>query len=303
MTLVMSQSMTPPGVKGGAYKHRCYTKKPPWITTMFNDETDDQSYMNQLNVLRALQRFGWLRTRDIAALVLRRWKRSKGISEKNTLPILRPEPAAQSEIRRAQRLIAKLRNKKLILSTDAPNGSRIHTLSEKGARVLQNEGVNASSGKDLIRDVHAAYFIHRTVSSEVAISAMLSGMRVSTEREISQGKWLGGLSGVLSKKPDVLIRNGKGCFWVEIERSRKNQRDYLGLIVWLSKLWKAALASTGRVPLPDEHELIAVVFVCTTVFQNKLRADLIEAGWTTRQIEQRLVFLTSLYNFRATQFY
>lgn len=158
-------------------------------------------------------------------------------------------------------------------------------------------------GKDLVRDVHAAYFIHRTVSNEVAIAGILEGLKVSTEREISQGKWLGGLTGIYDKKPDVLLRTGKLCYWVEVERSRKNKKDYEALLAWLMRLWKGVERPESPAQLIDGQALAGVMFICTPAFQERLTKDLVALGWTNNYIKARLLFETSLYIFKATQFY
>ncbi len=270
---------------------------------MTTSGTKAQSESNQLNALRALHRFGWLRTRDLGTLLFRRWKRGGNIYSLSSLPLLKPEPASREEIRRAQRLVVALTKKKFILSASAPNGSRIHTLSQRGARLLTEQGIAAATGKDLVRDVHAAYFIHRTVSNEVAIAGILEGLKVSTEREISQGKWLGGLTGVHDKKPDALLRMGNLCFWIEVERSRKNQKDYQALLAWLKTLWEDIIRPESPAPLIDKQALAGVVFVCTTAFRDRLKQDLMALGWTENHLKARLFFETSLYSFKATQFY
>lgn len=270
---------------------------------MTTSSTRAQNETNQLNALRALHRFGWLRTRDLGTLLFRRWKRGGNIYSLSSLPALKPAPASKEEIRRAQRLVVALTKKKLILSASAPNGSRIHTLSQRGARVLSDQGISAVTGKDLVRDVHAAYFIHRTASNEVAISGILEGFKVSTEREISQGKWLGGLTGVHDKKPDVLLRAGKLCYWIEVERSRKNQKDYQALLAWLIRLWASVERPESPANLIDGQNLAGVIFICTPAFQERLTKDLVALGWTSNYIKARLLFETSLYIFKATQFY
>lgn len=254
---------------------------------------------NETNVLRALHRFGWLRTRDLACLVWQGWAKSPAKGG----PSLAPPVARRSDIRMAQRTLARLRKHKLILTSQAPNGSLIHALSEKGARALQGLGVPASTGKDLLRDYHAAYFLHRNIANEVAISGILAGYRVATERETAQGRWLGGMNGVLGKKPDVLLKAGNLAWWVEVERSRKNRKDYAKLLKWLDAIWQSSTRLGEPVPLTEQVQLRQVVFICTPAFAKKLAADLQARGWSTEQLAARVRFEQLLYVFEAIAFF
>lgn len=253
---------------------------------------------NETHVLRALHRFGWLRTRDVACLV---WHNMAKAPAKGG-PSLAPPMAKPSAIRMAQRTLARLRQRKLILTTDAPNGSLIHALSERGARALQGLGVAANTGKDLLRDYHAAYFLHRNIANEVAISGMLEGFRVATERETAQGRWFGGMEGIMGKKPDVLLRAGDAVWWVEVER-RKNQRDYARLLQWLDAVWCRGTRLGEPAKLADGVQLQQVVFVCSATIANKLAKDLQARGWGADQIASRIRFETSLYNFKTILFF
>ncbi len=188
----------------------------------------------QTSIMRLLHRYGWLRTRDLASL-------SGGAASKTPPragPSLQPPIASPVDIRRAQRHLSKLKELRLVLMTQAPNGSWIYALSEKGARTLQGLGLPASTGKDMLRRYHAAFFLHRNVANEVAISATLQGFSVSTEREIAQGKWIGGSDGIFGKRPDVTVRAGSDAWLVEVERSHRNSKDYAHLLTFLGKVWQ-----------------------------------------------------------------
>ena len=65
---------------------------------------------NEVRVLRALNRFGWLRTRDLAALVWQEWARSPAGE-----PSLKPATATAAGLRMAQRTLRRLREKRLVL--------------------------------------------------------------------------------------------------------------------------------------------------------------------------------------------
>lgn len=249
---------------------------------------------NETNVLRALHRFGWLRTRDLACLLWQDWSK---VAPRNG-PSLKPPVATPSGIRMAQRTLARLRNQRLILTTQAPNGSLVHALSEAGARTLQTLGISASSGKDLVRQHSAAYFLHRNVANEVAIAGIIEGFRVATERETAQGRWLGGMTGICGKKPDALLRAGAAVWWVEVER-RKNQRDYVRLLDWLDAIWQTARRPGDAAPLLNGVKLVQVVFVCAAVTARKMEGDLRGRGWTAELLASRVRFETSLYSFKA----
>ena len=175
---------------------------------------------NEIRALRALHRCGWLRTRDLATLVWQDWARNP-----TGEPSLKPPTPTASALRMAQRTMRRLRDKRLVLSSLAPNGSIIYALSEAGARALQQIGVAAVTGKDLMRAFSAGHFRHRCIANEVAIGAIVAGYRASTEREISQGHWLGGEKGIKGKKPDVLIRSGDEVWWVRRPPALSNGLD------------------------------------------------------------------------------
>lgn len=252
---------------------------------------------NEIRVLRALNRFGWLRTRDLAALVWQEWARSPAGE-----PSLKPATATAAGLRMAQRTLRRLREKRLVLSSRAPDGSVLYALAEAGARALQQMGISATTGKDLMRTFSTAHYRHRCIANEIAVGAIVAGYRVSTEREIAQGLWLGGEQGIAGKKPDVLIRSGDTAWWVEVERSRKNGKDYAALLKWLGTAAQDAFRAAGPVLLGDKVRWGKVMFICTPAFQAKLPRDLTTAGWKKMHLEAFLKFETCLYSFEDILF-
>ena len=252
----------------------------------------------QLDMLRLLHRFGWLRTSDLACAT------AKASSKPNPRvgPSLRQAECSRADIRRTQRHLAALRERKLILSSEAPNGSIIYALSEKGARILQGIGLSATTGKDLLRNYHAAYFLHRNISNELAIGAMQEGYRISSEREIAQGRWLGGLDGILGKKPDVVIGSGNESWFCEVERSHRNSTDYEILKNFLLKIWDGVRVGASA-PLAERNLLRQVIFICTPGFQKKLSQELFLKKWSPDELKVRIRFETSLYSFKSIAFY
>jgi hypothetical protein len=255
------------------------------------------AHENEVRVLRALHRFAWLRTRDLAVLVWQCWQR-RALGE----PELAPSVATGSGLRMAQRTLRRLVTARQVLRGQAPDGSVIYALSEAGARRLQRFGVPAASGKDLIRRFSAAQFRHRTIANEIAIGGILAGFRVSTEREIAQGRWLGGAGGIAGKKPDILLNNGERVWWIEVERSRKNAQDYARLLKWLANAGSDALHPSGPALLGAALRWAKIVFICTPAFQTKLCKDLVAAGWKKFHLDTLLRFETSLYIFQDIQF-
>lgn len=202
----------------------------------------------------------------------------------------------------AQRTLRRMRDRHLVLSAKAPDGGVLYGLAESGARVLQRHGVPAKSGKDLVRRYSSQHYRHRCVANEVAISGIVEGYRVSTEREIAQGLWLGGSAGVSGKRPDALLRNGHRAYWVEVERSTRNKASAQQLLAWLSAV--AGSGNSWQSPrLADGVELARVVFICTPAFANRLKQDLRRLGWTDELIASRISFETSLYSFEVIAFY
>lgn len=248
---------------------------------------------NEVRVLRALHRAGWLRTRDLAALCfMGRWA-----AKPSGPPGLGPTRPTDSALRMAQRTLRRLRAGRLVISAQAPDGSIIYALSEGGARLLKDAGLAAVSGKDLVRGFSAAYFRHRCIANEIAISGIVQGFRVSTEREIAQGFWLGGDAGIAGKRPDVLLRSGNQVWHVEVEHSRKSQRDYAALLVWLAKVLRDKTRPDGGQLLGIGLTWAKVVFVCTPAFKDKLSRDLSTAGWSAAHISLLISFETALYRF------
>lgn len=247
---------------------------------------------NELRVLRALHRFGWLRTRDIAVLVWQRWSAKPG----NNLLDLQPLMPTESGLRMAQRTLQRMRERRLTLSSRAPDGSTIYALSEAGARSLRTIGMVAASGKDLMRQFSSSHYRHRCIANEIAVAAIVDGFSASTEREIAQGRWLGKDAGIAGKRPDVLVRFKKLIWWVEVERSRKNAKDYLRLLQWLGAAGTDAFNPSGNQLLGENLCWEKIVFICTPAFKSKLLRDLESAGWKETQIEKLLTFSTSLYS-------
>lgn len=250
-------------------------------------------------LLKSLARFGFLRTKDCAAL------RALWASGATGEPSLEAPVATASDIRMAQRTLRRLADARQVLRGQGPDGSVIYSLSEAGARRLQQMGIAATTGKDLVRAFSSAHFRHRTIANMIAVRGILSGYRVSTEREVSQGKckYLGGVEGVEGKKPDVLLRGYDGrVWWCEVERSRKNAKEYAKLLKWLDAVAADAASASGSKLLGNGLKWGKVIFVCTRAFRAKLTRDLMAKGWKRSTVDALISFSTELYRFEDILF-
>jgi hypothetical protein len=245
---------------------------------------------NEYHLLKALHRFGALRTRDLAALAWQRWARKPPAR-----PSFSPPLATPSSVRMAQRTLRRLREKRHVLTSTAPDGAVLYGLAEKGAQVLRNQGLPAATGKDKLRPASTGYYQHRCAANAVAISAIIQGCRVSTEFEIARGRWLGGQRGIAGKRPDVLVQSGGTLFWVEVENSRRNAPDYQRLLNWLGVVARDAFKPTASALLDGRYRWGKIVFACSTAFQAKLCSDLEQLGWKKNHIEGLLSFENALY--------
>lgn len=241
-------------------------------------------------VLKALFKFGWLRTRDVAAL---HWMpRVKRAGNGFQVVQIEVSPTAR---RMAQRTLRRLRLQHKVIWIQAPDGSTIYGLSEAGARQLVSLGIPAKSGKDVIRRVSLSHYHHRRIANEVAISALLQGYRASSEHEIATGKWLGGMEGVLGKKPDIVVRSGKDNWFVEVERTTANRKGFEAKISFIREVYPLGRAVDDPGDLPDGHKLHQVVFVANPAFVARVCSDLRAAGWTDDMISRRIHSVPLLY--------
>jgi hypothetical protein len=217
-------------------------------------------------------------------------------------PTLTPPVATPSGVRMAQRTLRRLLDARQVLSSKAPDGSIIYALAEAGARRLRQIGVDAFSGKDLMRSFSSAYFRHRVIANEIAIGSIIAGARCSVEREIAQGRWLGGADGIAGKKPDVLVRADKRVFWIEVERSSRSKVDHAKLLAFLHAVAADVARPDGSRLLRDGLRWAKVIFICRPAFEVRLRRDLQAAGWKKNLLDELVRFETTLYGFKDINF-
>lgn len=246
--------------------------------------------LTDLRVLKALYKYSFLRTRDLAVLLFQK-ARSLKRAEFQPVPIIVDGTAW----RMTQRSLARLRRDRLVVWGDAPDGSLIYALSEAGARLLEGLGIPAKSGKESIWRVSQSHFHHRRLANEMAIVASVTGYRVKTEHEIAAGLWFGGTEGVKGKEPDFVVLDGQDVYFGEVERSRRRKSDSEKLFSFLLEVFGASSTTNGPVPLGGGYMLRKVVFVCGSAFMKRLSSSLKEAGWTDEMITSRLTFVQCLY--------
>ncbi len=253
---------------------------------------------NEISVLRYLHQYGWLRSKDLASLCWQKHDRRFSNSEPE---FIRPIYTT-SGLRMAQITLRRLKIKKYVLTAYAPDNSIIYALSQKGVNRLNTLGIDSVSGKDLLRQYSFEQYRHRIISNELSIAGQLQGFKVYAERQIAQNKWLFNYKGLNGKKPDCLILNRDYCWWIEVERSKKNQKDYLALIKWLDEVHKSSKRPHEKPVLTRNLALFKVVFVCSELFEKRLVGDLIKLGWELDMIYFRIFFLKTLYSFRQLYF-
>jgi hypothetical protein len=168
---------------------------------------------NELMVLAAIAKFGWLKTRQIAKVG---W----------------PASTADGGYRMAQRTVKRLKEKHCILSKIAPDGATIHAIALAGARKLAQEGIEAGSHKDAMRAI--ATYAHRSKANDIAIQHYLKGYWSWSEHEIQKG--VAPIKTLRGKVPDVLLDYSHKApaisaepeevlAWVEVENCYKENRE------------------------------------------------------------------------------
>ena len=214
---------------------------------------------------------------------------------------MRPQLPTASARLMAQRTLRRLYLARQVLRAQAPNGSLIYALAEAGVRRLTQLGVPASSGKDLVRRFSSAQFRHRSIANEIAISGIVAGFRVSTEREVAINKWLGGESGIAGKKPDVLIQGNGQVWWIEVEKSRRKASDRAKLHDFLQQVYQDAGRADGPMLLGGLH-WAKIIFICTPAFHARLVRELETAGWRETTINRLTSYVDALYSFEDIAF-
>ena len=190
---------------------------------------------NRLQLLDYLNRFGWLTSKMVAALI---W------------------PEGSQAPAMARRLLKSMLDDKLILRRELPGGVDCYTLSAAGAKALTAAtGAAASSGASM----QLGNVLHRACSNWYLISHIAAENAVWTEHEIQTER--SPLRMVNGKVPDGLIETPEGLLWVEVENAWKARQERA----------KVTRFSVNHLPkdsqlslLATEQYLLRVVIVGTT---------------------------------------
>lgn len=165
-------------------------------------------------ILQWLLRFGWLTTKQIAAL-LHDAERHKSFD---------------IALRWTQTTLKRMHGKHWIASVKEPFREARHAIAAKGCREI---GVSIAYAKDALRYDSA----HREACNWMAIRFELTcrvnpGWEMWTEQEIQRN--LAPFKAYAEKMPDVLLLTNKGFVWVEVETCRRSQKDVEKLLNWLT---------------------------------------------------------------------
>ncbi len=168
---------------------------------------------NEVIILAYLYRFGWLKTRQIAALV---W----------------PKSADGGGYSMAQRTLRRLKLAHKVIPKLAPDGATIYALGQGGAKLLRNyDGfTEAKTTRDCMRSLTA--YDHRVFANDLAIEWIATGEYAWTEHEIQSGR--APVKVLRGKIPDVLLDWTEKTIaaddetvlaWVEVENTWKSNRE------------------------------------------------------------------------------
>lgn len=190
---------------------------------------------NRIHLLNYLNRFGWLTSKMVAALI---W------------------PQGSQALPMARRLLKATLESKLVLRRELPGGTDCYTLSASGARALTAAtGVAAASGASL----QLGNVLHRACSNWYLIAHIAAGHTVWTEHEIQTER--SPLRMVDGKVPDGLVELPEGMLWVEVENAWKARQERAKVTRFsVNHLAQGVHLS----PLSPEHYLLRVVIVGTT---------------------------------------
>lgn len=208
--------------------------------------------------LEAINKFGYLRNIDLGWLLY---------------------PEAKTRDRLAAKLTQGMARDGLLLAAKGEDQTFHYGLSLKGARALgRATGGNVRTGKDIIRNVSS----HRNACNEVAITLLSrykdKGMDCVTERETATSERYTLGEGRLRKIPDCVSvhRTGKLRVWLEIENSRRSQRDVNKLARWV---YHVAFPNHTEIGYQDYlgGKLVGLVLVPTCREAETIRARLLAA--------------------------
>lgn len=192
---------------------------------------------NDIEVLKALHRFGWLRAKQLTAYL---WPNATG---------------------KTNRAIIQLRKRNEIEEVRNGNGYVIG-LSAKGAKRLQDLDIPAESAHSVLKKLGNAE--HREISNTVIIEYG-QDLENETFSEVEIMRGAAPIIEVMQKNPDGLVIAPEGLIWIEVENSYKNSREFMSMLSWFEWLTKDCILSEGNLPYlcsDTDMYFFRLVFVC-----------------------------------------
>ena len=213
---------------------------------------------NEFKTLYWLHRFRWLTSNQLSRLI---W----------------PSDARQAQ-RMAQRTLRRLTSAGKVLARRLHTGGIAYVLTERGAYLLREHGIEARLRGE--RDARLAAPYHRAVANEIAIHGILRGWEVWTENEVQRNK--GPIREIKKHVPDVLFRRAEehpSLSWCEIENTPKSRTKLRGLL----ELAEALVGRDDGYPVGDDW-LDHFVLVAPNLASAKSVARAILAAQTDKVI-------------------
>ena len=140
----------------------------------------------------------------------------------------------------AQRTVARLKQRQMVLVRRLGTGGCIYVLSERGAHFLRELGVENVSSRGH-RDLTFDKPLHRMVANDFVIDRHLEGWRIWTEFEVQRALApvpeiyvrTSSRKGLTSRRkiPDAVIETDNFVTWIEVENTPKNKARLNQLMV------------------------------------------------------------------------
>jgi len=200
-----------------------------------------------IQVLRAVERFAFLRIKDLAQYLYLQ---------------------SESSIRR---IVKALHDEGYLSFTIDPYRAHVFAVTARGARVLRDAGFEDVTTTS--KYLNQGNYDHRTLANEAVLRYADDPYCVLwTEYEIQRGKHA--LLYNFGKMPDALVLDvNEGYLWIEVERSKRNAKDKRALIRWLRLVTDSG--EKGLKPLLTIDEpLWRIEFICGPNFEAWLRSEM-----------------------------
>lgn len=186
-----------------------------------------QRHLNDVKGLGFIHKFGWLRSAEIGKLM---W------------------PHNASGRQAADRLVRGWIQRRLVIARDLPDAAgRALVLSAQGARLLNAEGLDASTGKDIGRIGNQGEWLppftwrHDLIATGLLCELHKRGFEIVPEAELKRR------TSAAAKIPDGLALKGDQALWIEAERARKGSVELRKMAEALSGAASGTLAAVAGI--------------------------------------------------------